>query len=359
MQKLFTRKFTFVSLAFFSCFILLSSSGGIGGAYTGHPNDFGTCANCHSGGNGGAGVFLSGMPTTYAVGQTYPLTLTVTDADALAAGFQILAAASGSNNTQIGTFSVPAGTELTGARLQHSTPLAITGGEAVWEFDWIAPSTGAPAAVTFYFAGNAVNLAAGNGGDDPVSSVSAAVPLPINLTKLEAMRLDRGEVELKWQTAAEHGASHFVVMRSRDNQNFEPIGSVAAKGETTSTQYYTFIDRTATGASSLYYRLEQHDINGEAQNSRSIAVRINPSVIVVFADGNLLDRRIQNLRFTVQSNAGATQARLFNGAGQLISEAAIQEQNEVNIPMEASGMLFLQIVDAQGNILKIERISRF
>src|SRR5690606_7721353 len=52
------------------------------------------------------------------------------------------------------------------------------------------------------------------------------------------------QVDLKWHTASERNTSHFVVERSFDGFTFEPIGQVAAMGNTSNVTRYDFVDRS-------------------------------------------------------------------------------------------------------------------
>ena len=128
-----------------------SLSTGIGGQST-------AGCTCHSPSPSGATfVALTGTPAGgYVNGQTYSLTLTVTNGMQIAAGFNMA--------VNVGTFSTSGtGTVVLGTQeMTHTAPKMMSSGTATWTLNWTAPATGNVQAI-FDVAGNAVNL---NGGND-------------------------------------------------------------------------------------------------------------------------------------------------------------------------------------------------
>lgn len=105
-------------------------------------------------------------------------------------------------------------------------------------------------------------------------SVSAQVPLPVELLRFDAeVRPDR-TVLCTWATASEIDNDRFVVERSTDGITFEPIGTVQG-AVTTATQHdYAFIDPMPL-AGWDHYRLKQVDLNGAYTYSEVRAVHVD------------------------------------------------------------------------------------
>jgi hypothetical protein len=100
-------------------------------------------------------------------------------------------------------------------------------------------------------------------------------PLPVALTQFAAAAEGPAAVRLTWATASEKNSQHFEVERSADGVAFAAIGTVAAAGTTATARTYTLRDAALpAGASVLYYRLRQVDLDGTAHYSpvRSVAV---------------------------------------------------------------------------------------
>ncbi|MCC7029666.1 MAG: T9SS type A sorting domain-containing protein [Chitinophagaceae bacterium] len=115
------------------------------------------CGSCHGSANAATSIAITGIPAGgYVAGTTYSLTLKITNATKLAAGFDL--------SVTGGTLSnAPANTMLMGGtELHHTAPLTIVAGDATWNFSWTAPAT---SSVTFNVAGNAVNNNNSDSGD--------------------------------------------------------------------------------------------------------------------------------------------------------------------------------------------------
>lgn len=86
---------------------------------------------------------------------------------------------------------------------------------------------------------------------------------------------------LKWETENEVNTDHFVVERSFGNNDFEPIGKVAAKGRTIEKTTYSLIDPKASlrGAGIVYYRLKMFDKDGSFTYSSVVAISI-PDIMI-------------------------------------------------------------------------------
>ncbi len=84
--------------------------------------------------------------------------------------------------------------------------------------------------------------------------------LPTELLNFDAEKVNE-HVHVSWSTASEVNNDYFVVERSNDAQNFEPIGYLNGAGTSVSTINYDFIDDTPLSGIS-YYRLTQVDFDG-------------------------------------------------------------------------------------------------
>lgn len=97
-------------------------------------------------------------------------------------------------------------------------------------------------------------------------------PLPVKLLSFNA-RLVGNDGQLSWRTAMERNASQFNVQRSFDGQNWEEIGSVRARGNTSSVSEYEFVDFNISALSKLcYYRLQMLDVDGTTAFSETVQI---------------------------------------------------------------------------------------
>lgn len=105
--------------------------------------------------------------------------------------------------------------------------------------------------------------------------------LPVELTTFRAVRTDEG-ARLNWSTATEQDNEKFIVERSHDGIQFEPVGEVAGRGTTTSEQSYIFLDEHPLIGTN-FYRLKQIDFSGNFTYSDVVAVKMdNQSSVAVY-----------------------------------------------------------------------------
>lgn len=91
--------------------------------------------------------------------------------------------------------------------------------------------------------------------------------LPVELLYF-AGRAEAGAHLLNWATAAEEGASHFELERSRDGRSFEAIQVVPVRGA--HSRYSAA--HVAPGWATSYYRLRMHDLDGSSEFSHVVAL---------------------------------------------------------------------------------------
>lgn len=122
-----------------------------------------------------------------------------------------------------------------------------------------------------------------------LASITANNPLPITLVDFTAAPQD-GKVRLDWTTASEFDNALFIVERSRDGVNFEPVLDVPGALFSTVPLDYTEFDRTPYPGLS-YYRLRQVDVDGTSTLSRIVAVLfggMDTRPLVVFGNADVL-----------------------------------------------------------------------
>jgi len=170
-KKILSQLFLFASLGII--YVTMSSDA------NGKFNSGTSCATCHGSINTATTVLLDGLPSSYALGQTYNLTFRVINTTQAAAGFNIA--------TTGGTFTAGTGSKINTAKTQitHTTPMTISGGQASFNFIWTAPISGSTA-VTFSAVGNAVNNNGNSDAGDQWNNLTTTVPaaFPSSVTEI-------------------------------------------------------------------------------------------------------------------------------------------------------------------------------
>ncbi len=165
--------------------------------------------------------------------------------------------------------------------------------------------------------------------------------LPTELTRWTAT--PRGKiVELAWATASEVDAADFLLERSTDGLNFNPLATQEAMGNATDEVIYNYTDEEPLPGRS-YYRLVQRDFDGA---STTYAIRT-----VVFTGEAANDLRIFPnpsagdfvLDFTFPPTDGSVSLRVFSLDGQQVfaekrAGSPGQERLAYRLPTLPAGM---------------------
>lgn len=182
------------------------------------------------------------------------------------------------------------------------------------------------------------------------SSLPSTNSLPVDLVRFTAQKVS-DEVKIEWLTASETDNDFFVVERSKDGVNFEKIGTLDARGDGQSIQYYTLMDQNPNLGQN-YYRLMQMDLDGMYNFSNIISVNWN----TVIGDPIIYPNPVAD-RLNVRGiNPLDTEAELeiYDLKGQLVYNGSVDLQNgnfEVNayrVNLLTHGNYFLRINSDSG-----------
>lgn len=122
-----------------------------------------------------------------------------------------------------------------------------------------------------------------------------------------------GNAHLQWKTSGEQNANRFSIQKSTDGINWSEIGSMAAAGQSSEEKAYSFVDRTASSATSVY-RIVEYDYNGQqlissivrsscSLNGSSVSLYPNPASSNTTLNITLLEGARVNIQ--VLDNAGS------------------------------------------------------
>jgi hypothetical protein len=105
----------------------------------------------------------------------------------------------------------------------------------------------------------------------PIIAFMSGTPLPVTLVQFVAQDNGDGTNKISWATSQEENASHFDVERSGDLNTWVKIGVVQAKGFSSITTNYSYIDQQPIATTS-YYRLKMVDQDGKFEYSKVATV---------------------------------------------------------------------------------------
>ena len=171
---------------------------------------------------------------------------------------------------------------------------------------------------------------------------STSVALPVTFSSYTVHKENCSAV-LNWSTAMEHNNQYFALERSGDGRMFAPIGQVAAAGNSTTTQHYSYTDsKPLTGLN--YYRIAQVDIDGKRTTTGVQALHFDCSTMGVKVYPNPATRSV-----TIEATEDSKIA-VYNMLGQRIKVPATASGHLsiLDVSALAAGNYTIQVLDASG-----------
>lgn len=101
--------------------------------------------------------------------------------------------------------------------------------------------------------------------------------IPVELTSFTAT-VGKNNIVLNWITATETNNSGYDIERKFASDNWEKIGFVQGKGNSTSFTGYTFTDKNVQANGTYLYRLKQIDYNGQFEYLNAVSAEVNTIV---------------------------------------------------------------------------------
>jgi endoglucanase Acf2 len=179
------------------------------------------------------------------------------------------------------------------------------------------------------------------------SAATAPSPLPVTLLDFSA-QAQTAAVGLAWHTASEVNSARFEVQRSLNGNAFTTLGSVAAKGNSTTTTAYTYRDAAVpTGTTQVYYRLRQVNLDGTATYS---TVR---SVMLAKAGGLALFPNPAHTMATLTGAGSGTTVQMLDALGRVVATTTADATGTATLNLPAGQPSGVYIVRAGAQALRL------
>ncbi len=152
----------------------------------------------------------------------------------------------------------------------------------------------------------------------------ATTTLPVTFSAFSGERQAKG-VRLNFATSSEQNNSHFEILRSSDNSNFESIGKVDGKG--TAAQYSFYDAEPHEGYN--YYQLRQVDKNGKSSLfDKVVAV----STSLAKSDIAIISLANNQLTYSVSANKTSNAVmKITDVTGRTVATHQLSLQKGVNV----------------------------
>ena len=190
----------------------------------------------------------------------------------------------------------------------------------------------------------------GESGEDRLSdlwkiSSPALSSLPVRLLEFKG-RLVNDNGLLNWKTENEVNLASYIVERSIDRKNYMPVGTVTANNSNGS-HLYSFTDPNIAllGASVIYYRLKQKDLDGKSTYSNIVALTIDKSLLVMMYPNPVT--QTSNVTITI-NRIETVNVKVINGAGAVVKQlqwklTSGSTSNSIDLSELAKGAYYLDI----------------
>ena len=183
------------------------------------------------------------------------------------------------------------------------------------------------------------------GAESPAVNYTVSMPTALSATGLElSLSNTVNGIVLNWQTVSETNTKHFIVERSVDGTNYQPIATVSASGNSNTVKKYSTID-TDNNYLLAYYRVVLIDLDNKKSISNIVVNRLNGTTNAVSiypnpAKGNTL------LEF---SKSGNYNIQVINAAGKIVQT---QNFNAVNgsvfhVSLKSKGLFIIKVTGNQ------------
>jgi Secretion system C-terminal sorting domain len=186
---------------------------------------------------------------------------------------------------------------------------------------------------------------------DNISTTTMTVisaPLPLVLTNFSAILKDCQPV-LRWTTESEINSERFEIEKRNTNGiDWKKIGSIAAKGLSSSIVNYNFVDNNLDVATEkVLYRLKMIDKDGRFEYSEILPVLVNCKTAQILVYPNPVQDG--KLYVSLAGTVGYVEANLMSLSGQVILKSKMTNgSNYLDVSNVADAMYMLNIKDANG-----------
>jgi hypothetical protein len=189
-----------------------------------------------------------------------------------------------------------------------------------------------------------------------LSSPNNALPVKFSLVNVKC---DGNKVLVSWKTAQEQQSSHFTIERSANGTQWASIGTVTAAGYSNTERSYSFAGYDP--ASNSYYRVVEHDLNGNKQYSGAVRSACNMPPVLFTLTPNPVQRVI--LLNIITSNSSPCSIKVYDSKGALIkiqNAGLLQGSNQLRMDVERlpGGIYMVEATWDYGRTKKIVKVVK-
>ena len=193
-----------------------------------------------------------------------------------------------------------------------------------------------------------------NGTDAPVYNTtdvlktSALVSSTLPVTWLYVTAKEKNGIAIiEWATAAELHNEFFGVQKSTDGMHYTTISKIKASGNSNANRYYSYTDGTVNGT--VYYRIQQVDIDGKSSYSKVVKI-----MIAAYNKVQLLQNPVQdNLRLKCTEEQLGGVLIITDAYGRMVNKSIITSTSPVVATDKlAKGVYYVSVQEKNGKTVQ-------
>jgi len=167
--------------------------------------------------------------------------------------------------------------------------------------------------------------------------------LPVSLISFTAQKENQIAV-LSWSTAEEINSDRFEVEHSLNGKNWQKIGSVAAKGNSSNTQWYSFTDNDPANGSNLY-RLRIVDRDGTFEITRAKSLTFDIGIETVVYPNPVTER----LLLKTSDLSRIRRVELYDASGKSVLESETVTASGIDVKGLPTGLYVIKVTRTNGS----------
>jgi hypothetical protein len=167
--------------------------------------------------------------------------------------------------------------------------------------------------------------------------------LPVSLISFTAQKENQIAV-LSWSTAEEINSDRFEVEHSLNGKNWQKIGSVAAKGNSSNTQWYSFTDNDPANGSNLY-RLRIVDRDGTFEITRAKSLTFDIGIETVVYPNPVTER----LLLKTSDLGQIRRVEFYNASGKSVLESETVTASGIDVKGLPTGLYVIKVTRTNGS----------
>jgi len=164
--------------------------------------------------------------------------------------------------------------------------------------------------------------------------------LPVKLTSFTGTK-ENNAVRLDWQTSDEVDTKEFIIERSANGRNFEPIGTKQAAGNSSAIRNYSFTDLQPLPGNNIY-RLKMVDRDGRFELSKLVKITFGSIYSVTVAPNPVTSSFYVTTTFN-----GPAYLQMMDMNGRVVKKQVLVNQKEkVSVSHLQKGVYVVKILNA-------------